>query len=282
MIGKNKNIYKIKIRYTDKIYENICNNLYMYGINSILEDDNEITVFLNSKKEADKLREILIRNTNLNSEDIRTEKFADRNWNDEWKKSLEPIRINNKFIIYPSWKAEEIKDEKLIKIQIDPKMSFGTGHNETTQLIIELMSKHISPADKKMIDFGCGTAILSIAAEKLGLKKITAIDIDTDAVINAQENIKVNDCSGIKILQCSISDIKENDFHIIAANLTSSVILDNLTEVKLRLKKGGKLFLSGILKEEKDEILNHLKLNHFKILEINDKGEWTAIYCVKQ
>ncbi len=144
-------------------------------------------------------------------------------------------------------------------------MSFGTGHNETTQLILELMCDYITTNDKTMLDYGCGTGILAIAGIKLGLNKAIAIDIDSDGIENAEENIKNNNC--------------ENS--IICANLTSQIIIQNLKNISKKLKPNGKLFITGILKDEKKSIINELKKCRFEIKEIRDKAEWTGLYGQK-
>lgn len=275
-------MYKITIPFKKNNYEKIYCHLYMNGIDSFLEEEDVIVVFINSTEEADNLKKILAKRARLNIDEIKTEKFTNKCWEDEWKKSLKLLKIANRFLVYPSWKAYEIGSSDLICIQIDPKMSFGTGHNVTTQLILELMSTYVTGNEKIMLDFGCGTGILAIAAAKLGVKKIIAIDIDSDAVSNATENIEINSChKTITIFKCSIKEIKQYGFDIITANLTSNVIRENLTHIIQKLKNNGKLFLSGILKDEKQELISYLE-NNFKIIKTKSRENWTAIHCVKR
>jgi ribosomal protein L11 methyltransferase len=105
--------------------------------------------------------------------EIKIEKFEDRNWNDEWEKSIQPVYIKDKIIIHSSWNKDSIvnPDGKIL-IEIDPKMSFGTGHNETTQVVLEMLCEYLMRNDKTMLDYGAGTAVLSIAAAKLGVENI--------------------------------------------------------------------------------------------------------------
>jgi ribosomal protein L11 methyltransferase len=196
--------------------------------------------------------------------------------------SIKPVYIKNRIIIYPSWKKDSVSKERdKILIEIDPKMSFGTGHNDTTQLILEMMYDLMGPNDVSMLDYGCGTSILAIAAIKLGLKKAVSIDIDDDAIENAKENIRKNKVERqISLHKSEINKITESEFDIICANLTSSVVLVNLNYIADKLRTGGKLFVTGILVEEKDEMGKTLIKNNFEIKEIRHKGEWCGFYCL--
>jgi ribosomal protein L11 methyltransferase len=161
-------------------------------------------------------------------------------------------------------------------------MAFGTGHNETTQLVLELMLKYLSKKDKYLFDFGCGTGILAIAGIKMGIQKAVADDIDEDSIDNSVENFKLNKVyNKIKLYQNSISGIKEKNFDVICANIISSVIKENLGLMYLKLKPNGKLFLSGVLREEERNLKNHLKKNRFKVIEVIRKSEWIGVYAAK-
>ena len=162
-------------------------------------------------------------------------------------------------------------------------MSFGTGHNETTQLILEFLVDKIDINDNFMLDYGCGTGILSIAAVKLGVKKVMAIDIDEDSIQNAEEYIDNNHVKDeIKLFKGDISDIQETGFDIICANIIRSVIEDNLNFIYSKLKYNGKLFISGVLIDEQDKILASLNKYNFKIENIIRKAEWLGIYAKKK
>jgi ribosomal protein L11 methyltransferase len=162
-------------------------------------------------------------------------------------------------------------------------MSFGTGHNETTQLILELMADNISNSEKYMLDFGCGTGILAIAGVKLGIEKAIAIDIDQDSVENAGDYFKHNNVEDkITVYKSDITGINEDKFDVICANITSGIIIPNLKNIYNKMKSEGKLFITGILIEEKPEMLNELEKNGFIIKNTQDKAEWTGIYSVKR
>jgi len=279
---KFKTFTKISLYTNPKHFDNLIARLFLLGITSFEEKENSIDLYVNPYEAGDIIKSVSSQYSEGNL-DIFIEEIENRNWNEEWQKSIDPISISNKIIVYPTWKKEEVKKFRdCIKIQIDPKMAFGTGHNETTQLVLELMLKHIKNKDKYLLDFGCGTGILAIAGIKIGVSKAVANDIDIDSIDNSLENFKLNKVSNkIKLYQNSIIDIKEKGFDVICANIISSVIKENLKLMNLKLNPGGKLFLSGVLREEERSLKGYLIRNGFKTIEVIRKSEWIGIYAVK-
>ena len=277
---------ELEIAFNEKNYDAIYNRLYLEGITTILEDNGIVKVYLpeNNLTLAEKIKNDLIELDGINPNRINLAKFENHDWNKEWERTIEPVYIRDKIIIYPSWKKDELKKtEGKILIEIDPKMSFGTGHNETTQLILEMMCDYLTDDDKFILDYGSGTGILAIAGVKLTEGTAIAIDIDEDSIENAKDYIKINDASEIiKLYQSDITLINETNFDVITANITSGVIIPNLKNIYNKLKPNGKLFITGILKEEKDELTKHLEANNFKIHDIREKAEWAGIYSFKQ
>jgi ribosomal protein L11 methyltransferase len=278
--------YKTEISYTPENCDLIYNTLYLTGISSILDENGLITFFLPTE-EYDKIEELkkeLLSINGVSEKDISVERFSDHDWNNEWEQSIEPVYIKDKIVVSPSWKTDSIPDkENKIIIIIDPKMSFGTAHNETTQMMLEMMLDYFEPSDKYLLDYGCGTAVLAIAGIKLGVNKALAIDIDSDSIDNAKECIDENHVyEFIDIKQANISDVEESEFDIIIANIDRTVITSNIKLISEKLKKNGKLFITGILIEEEDELVDCLESNNFLIIETRTKAEWLSFYAVKK
>jgi ribosomal protein L11 methyltransferase len=278
---KPKVISRISVFYKPAQYDILVGFFYLNGITEFEEKENQADLYIDNNDVRDFLKKLFYSFPGGNLE-VRIEETEIKNWNAEWEKTIEPVLINNKLVIYPSWKRKEIRRYKdTIKIQIDPKMSFGTGHNETTQLVLELMTKHIRGTEKNLLDFGCGTSVLAIAGIKLGVKNAVAIDTDDDSIENSIEYLKVNRVySKVKLYKADISGILEKKFDIICANIISSVLLENLSVMLSKLKPGGKIFLSGILASENRSFVNKIK-KEVKIQEIVLKGEWAGIYARK-
>lgn len=264
----------------------IYNRLYLNNINSILEENESIIFYIDSEIPAlaDKIKSDLVYLDNISPEAISIVLFENIDWNKQWQNSIEPVFIANKLVIFPSWKKNSLTlNNNLIRIEINPKMSFGTGHNDTTKMILEQMCSYIdSINDKFMLDYGSGTGILSIAAAKLGISKIIALEIDDDAVRDLNENILINDTAGfITCYQSNISDISETDFDIIAANITSNVIKENFNHIYKKIKNNGKLFVTGILKEETEYFISFITNFNFFVKELKQSDIWSAIYAIK-
>ncbi len=282
----NRFYYKTEISYSPDNCNSIYNTLYLNGISSILDENGLITFFLPIEdiEKLEELKKELLNINGVNEKDILIEKFSDHDWNNEWEQTIEPVYIKNKIIVSPSWKLDSIpgKENKII-IVIDPKMSFGTAHNETTQMMLEMMLDFFEPSDKYLLDYGCGTAVLAIAGVKLGIQKAAAIDIDDDSIENAKEYIDLNSASDNIILkQANITGIKEKDFDVIIASIDRTVITTNIKSIYSKLKKGGKLFITGILIEEERELVECLESNNFRIIETVTKAEWLSFYTLKK
>lgn len=280
-----KNYFEVTITFNKNNIEQLYNALYMYGIKNILEENGMVRIYFSEDDEdnIESLKVSLMNDKVVKEKDFSVNKFEDKNWNKVWEESIEPVFIKDKIIIYPSWKKEKIKEtEGKILIEIDPKMSFGTGHNETTQLILELMCENLKGEEELMLDYGCGTGILTIAGIKLGINNAVALDIDEDSVNNAEENFKKNSVSeNVVLYKSNISEIKEESFDVICANIIRSVIIENIEHISNKIKSKGKLFLSGILISEDQEILEYLTQHDFEVIDIISTSEWISIYAEK-
>ena len=204
--------------------------------------------------------------------------IKDRNWNKEWESNFEPVLVNGRVYIRAPFHDEGKEFQH--QITIEPKMSFGTGHHATTSLMIELMLQ-FEFKDKVVLDMGCGTAVLSILAEKLGAKKVVAIDIDDWAFENSSENVERNGCSRIEVLKGDAGAIPAVSFDIVLANINRNVLLNDLGGYSKALKKEGDLYLSGILVSDRDILIDAAKQFGFSHISEAMRDNWLAMYFKK-
>ena len=202
--------------------------------------------------------------------------FDEENWNEQWEKSLSPIEIGYKLVIKPSWRDYDNHSNRII-INIDPKMSFGTGYHETTRLTLRLLEKYLQPKDN-MLDIGTGTGILAIAAAKLGASASIGTDIDNWSIENANENVLANGVErSVIIVQKSLSEFAPMSFDLITANLTLNTNIELLFDFKSILTRNGKLLLSGLLEQDQYIMIQKLKASSFELTEVISENEWVAI-----
>ncbi len=177
--------------------------------------------------------------------------IEETNWNAVWESGFDPVIVDD-FVAIRAAFHEPVHDVQY-EIIITPKMSFGTGHHATTYLMLQQM-RTLNFKNKSVLDFGTGKGILAILAEKLGAEKVMAIDIDEWSILNAEENIKSNNCKAISLQLSDKVEMNEN-FDIILANINKNVILANLDALEKQLRPGGTLLLSGLLTDDEKEIL---------------------------
>lgn len=206
---------------------------------------------------------------------ITKEEIEDQNWNAQWESQFEPVIVSNFCCIRADF--HEATPNVQYDIVINPKMAFGTGHHETTEMMVRRMSE-IDIQGKTIFDFGTGTGILAILANKMGAGKTIGIDNDTNATENARENIKTNHTPSILISDDDISQFAEQSYDILLGNVNRNAILSNLipmTDISNRI------IISGILLEDKDLILDSFRNQNYSPLKILNKGEWLCIDFLK-
>lgn len=246
-------------------------NLDKVNIKSYFSEEEDIDRILIFLKEN-------IEEKNLGS--ISTKEIDDEDYLNNWKKYFKPFKIGENIIIKPSWEDYQEK-EKDIVIDIDPGMAFGTGTHETTSLCIEALEKYIKKGDR-VFDIGCGSGILSIVSAKLGAEKIVAIDLDPACVRISKENISKNNLEDkVEIKHGDLMEVLEGKADVIVANIIAEVILMITDDISDYLKKDGIFISSGIILDKKDQVIEALEKNNFKIEEEKIQGEWVSIISRK-
>ncbi len=206
--------------------------------------------------------------------------IAEKNWNEEWEKNyFEPIVIGNDCVIHSSF-HKDIPQAKY-DIVIDPKMAFGTGHHETTSLVIDQIL-NMDLADKSLLDMGCGTAVLAILAAMRGAKNLLAIDIDIWCTDNSIENIAMNNVEGIKVELGGAELLEGLHFDIILANINRNILLADMEKYAACLSIGGELYMSGFYTQDIPLIEAEANRNSLKLISYKEKNNWVVVKTIKE
>ena len=246
------------------------------GERFIIRDEEDLQ---NLKFAFEEFKKALARSLNLDADlQIEISKKQNKDWLDEYKKGVAPVAVG-KFYVRPSW-CERSQDSALIDLLIDPALAFGSGHHESTNMCLALLSE-LARDGMSALDVGCGSGILSIAMKKLGAK-VSACDTDEQAVTATQQNAEKNGVQIDQIWLGSVSSLSEQSssaaaqpqFDLIVANIIADVILILSVDLKKALKPGGKLVLSGILEKYKDRI--EQAFSDLSFICMKQKNEWLS------
>lgn len=201
---------------------------------------------------------------------------CDDDWKDKWKEYFKPAKITQHLVVKPTWEDYEKKEDELV-IEIDPGMAFGTGTHETTSLCLELIEEYIKPGDY-VLDVGCGSGILAIAAGLLGAEEVLGIEIDPVAVEIGKSNVELNGLSeNVRVVYGDLTKGIDFKADLVAANLMADIVKILSGDVAKHIKPGGVYISSGILAELADDVGSVIEKCGFEIEEVRVKGEWCAI-----
>ena len=246
------------------------------GERFIIRDEEDLQ---NLKFAFEEFKKALARSLNLDADlQIEISKKQNKDWLDEYKKGVAPVAVG-KFYVRPSW-CERSQDCALIDLLIDPALAFGSGHHESTNMCLALLSE-LARDGMSALDVGCGSGILSIAMKKLGAK-VSACDTDEQAVTATQQNAEKNGVQIDQIWLGSVSSLNEQSssksaqpqFDLVVANIIADVILILSADLKKALKPGGKLVLSGILEKYKDRI--EQAFSDLNFVQMKKQNEWLS------
>lgn len=272
-----KYFQKIVITIERELTEPFLNLIYMTEPQGFEETDFGFLIYYQTKEESARAKDVFSR---FEGEFILDEESVeDRNWNEEWEKSLETIRISDNLVITQSFNQYQRTGDELV-IQIDPKMSFGTGSHETTRLILGQLES-VQLHSRKVLDVGTGTGILAIAAVMLGAEQALGIDNDEWCLLNGTENVQLNHVTDkVEIRLAEVGDIEHTQFDIVIANIQRNVLLDIAHELYFRTAKGGRIILSGLLHTDEEMIEKAYSEQGLKRESLTRMNEWICIvYC---
>ena len=204
------------------------------------------------------------------------EEIAQLNWNAEWEKNFEPVEVDGICTVRAPFHPQP---DTRFDIVISPKMSFGTGHHETTMMMIRFLLKE-EVTDKRVLDMGCGTGVLAILAEKKGAAHIDAVDTDNWCYLNTLENAAQNHCKKISVYEGDASLISSKKYDVIIANINRNVLLEDIPVYATCLKDKGILLLSGFYEEDMIFIKNKCREFSLKYIENIETNNWIAVKYV--
>lgn len=201
-------------------------------------------------------------------------------WSNSWKKYYKPVRVGSHFIVKPTWESYAQEEDDLV-IDMDPGMAFGSGLHETTQLCITNLEQYVKPGDV-VIDIGCGSGILALAAGKLKCKKVIAVDLDSMAVQVARENVELNQMEGIiEVREGNLMDVVEEEADVLVANIFAEVIVSLTDQIRPYLKEGGLFISSGIILDRLDMVKEKLESEGFEVMEVETFHDWASVVAKK-
>jgi ribosomal protein L11 methyltransferase len=249
------------------------------GFDTFMETEKGFEAYAEEDKfDRQALEDVQQRYNNVKPLLVLIDKVEKQNWNEEWEKNVDPIFVDDQILVRAAF--HKIEKKFPYEIVITPKMSFGTGHHQTTHLMLRNQLR-VDHKAKRVMDAGCGTAILSIMAAKLGARDIEAFDIDEWSVTNGNENAEVNHAK-IHIQQGKLSDLTfDKPFDIILANINKNVLLAEMELYAKRLVPSGALLLSGFYTKDIDDLLAKAAPLGFEEQHRDERETWAALLLKK-
>ena len=263
--------HQIRVRCNSAFKEIIMAEFAAIGFDNFQETREGFITNTNAKVDDDLVNGIIHRYQEQSGVSYSVKEVANENWNKKWEESYSPIIVEDKCIVRASFHPPQ--PNYPIEIIINPKMSFGTGHHETTYLMMDAQL-NINHKNMAVLDAGCGTGILSILSGKLGSKTITAYDKDEWVMDNVQENFKINDIEAIILLGTVQSIAFSTKFDIILANINKNILLKDIPYYAKLLQAGGSLLLSGFYQTDLHEIEQLARDNNLQLVTTKTKNDW--------
>ena len=270
--------YDFNVSPKDPATEMLIAQLGHIGFESFVENENGVVAYIQKKDwNSNKVEALYLLNSNEFDITFKYSEIEQTNWNKEWEKNFNPIQVNGQVSIRAPFHENPFLNFDIV---IEPKMSFGTGHHETTHMMVQ----HLLALDlknKKVLDMGCGTGILAIFAEMKGAQPTDAIDIDSWCYQNAIENVQRNGCKHITVLEGDSSLLKGKEYDLVIANINRNILLSDMKIYTDCLSENGVLLLSGFYKDD-IAIIESEVIKHGLVLDkMIHKNNWVALKYMK-
>ena len=269
----------IRLKSVNPFADIIVARLNEIDFESYAEDENGIKAYVQTLLlNENAVKEIISEVAELCELTFSISKVKQENWNKQWESNFEPVVINDKCVIRAHF-HQPIPDVDL-EIIITPKMSFGTGHHETTSLVMsEMFSLDFN--NKSVLDMGCGTGVLAILASKLGANSLVGIDFDEWAVENAEENSVLNSIDNIDYIHGDADAIGDATFDVIVANINRNIILQDIEKYVGAMNEKSEIIFSGFLKEDIPLILEKSEQLSLDLVVSKNKNKWQMLHLKK-
>lgn len=251
------------------------------GFDTFMENETGFEAFVEQENfDTAKVQAIKTRYHELTPLEFVFDRIEKKNWNEEWEKNYEPVIVDSDVIVRAGFHQPEKKFP--YEIIITPKMSFGTGHHQTTYLMLKVQLQ-MDHNNKIVMDAGTGTGVLAIMASKRGAQKVEAFDIDDWSVENSTENIQINQCSNIYIRKGSIRELTfEKTFDIILANINKNILLAEMEYYAANLKIDGLLVLSGFYEKDVPDLVAVAIRYSLVQYSIDTRDDWACLQLIKK
>ncbi len=270
---------KIELNNSFPLLEALTTEMAEIGFEAFAENETTTDAFIQEGLFKRELLSELLNKYGLSKTDIIETRMEPHNWNAAWETNFEPIIIHNKVIIKaPFHQVSETYPYELI---IQPKNTFGTGHHETTQLMIGLMLE-TEFENKSVFDYGCGTGVLGIMASKMGAAHVAGIDIDSWSADNIEENTTLNNVSTFRFMQGDLSVMSNETFDIILANINRNILLTSFATLFQLCNKQGRLLISGFYESDVRSLKEEAAKHGFEYVKHQTLNTWAAICLIKE
>ena len=270
--------YDFNVSPKDPATEMLIAQLGHIGFESFVENENGVVAYIQKKEwNSNKVEDLYLLNSNEFNITFKHSEIEQTNWNKEWEKNFNPIQVNGQVSIRAPFHENPSLNFDIV---IEPKMSFGTGHHETTHMMVQ----HLLALDlknKKVLDMGCGTGILAIFAEMKGAQPTDAIDIDSWCYENSLENVQRNGCKHITVLEGDSSLLKGREYDVVIANINRNILLSDMKIYTDCLSENGVLLLSGFYKDDISVIETEVIKYGLVLDKMIQKNNWVALKYMK-
>ncbi|RAJ13265.1 50S ribosomal protein L11 methyltransferase [Olleya aquimaris] len=266
--------YYFKVTPIEPATEILIAELGYAGFESFVETEDGVTAYIQKEEwREDILEDIQILNSNEFEITFTYEDIEQTNWNAEWEKNFNPIVVDDICAVRAPFHDQFDTQYEII---IEPKMSFGTGHHETTHMMIQHILKN-DFKDKSVLDMGCGTAVLAILAEMKGANAIDAIDIDNWCYLNSLENVERNNCKHISVSEGDASLLTGKKYDVVIANINRNILLNDIKTYAACLNPKGSLYLSGFYDTDIPLIEKECNAHQLFLKDTLKRNNWVAL-----